>query len=208
MTETKQQIPAGYREDDKGRLVREQDIKPIDTLRDDLVASIVDRAKEVREKIAAFRRQAEADIETFLTIAAEQYGVKIKNSKKGNLTLKSFDGKRKVLLDSANRIAFNEKVHIAKQLIDECIADWTVGANEHLRALVDQAFTLDQSGKMDVRSVLSLSNLNIDDEKWKKATALIRESVTTESTRSYIRCYEQKNENEEPSLIALDLASV
>ena len=61
---------------------------------------------------------------------------------------------------------------------------------------------------MDIRGILNLSKLNIEDEKWKKAAELIRESVTTEATRNYIRCYEREKEGEELSLIALDLATV
>ena len=71
MTETKQTIPAGYREDDKGRLIREENIKPLDILRDELVTSIINQAKEVRSQIAGFRKKAESDIETFIRIAAE-----------------------------------------------------------------------------------------------------------------------------------------
>lgn len=208
MTETKQTIPAGYREDDKGRLVREENIKPLDILRDELVTSIINQAKEVRSQIAGFRKKAESDIETFIRIAAEQYGVDLKRFKKGNLTLKSFDGSKKVMLDAGSRLAFDEKIHIAKELIDECLVEWTTGANDNLKTLVDQAFSLDQSGKMDIRGILNLSKLNIEDEKWKKAAELIRESVTTETTRNYIRCYEREKEGEEPSLIALDLATV
>lgn len=208
MTETKQTIPAGYREDDKGRLIREENIKPLDILRDELVTSIINQAKKVRSQIADFRKKAESDIETFIRIAAEQYGVDFKRLHKGKMTLKSFDGSKKVTLDAGSRLAFDEKIHIAKELIDECLVEWTAGANANLKTLVDQAFSLDQSGKMDIRGILNLSKLNIEDEKWKKAAELIRESVITESTKNYIRCYEREKEGEEPSLIALDLATV
>lgn len=209
MTETKQTVPAGYRADDKGRLVREDNIRPIDLIRDDLVNNIIARAKETRRLIADFRRKAEADVEAFLKLAAEEHGVEFKAAKgKGNLTLKSFDGNRKILFDSARRLSFDEKIHIAKQLLDECITEWSDGVNDNLRALIDQAFELDQSGKMDVRAVLQLSRLNINDPKWQKAAALIRDSVTTESTKNYIRCYERPDENSECELIALDVASV
>ena len=114
MTDTKQTVPAGYREDDKGRLVREENIKPIDILRDDLVKSIINQAKEVRAQIADFRKKAESEIDAFIKIAAEQYGVNLKRFKKGNLTLKSFDGSKKVMLDAGSRLAFDEKIHIAK----------------------------------------------------------------------------------------------
>lgn len=122
--------------------------------------------------------------------------------------MKSFDGNRKIIFDSARRLDFDEKIHIAKQLLDECIIDWSEGINDNLRTLIDQAFELDQSGKMDVRAILHLSRLNIDDEKWRKAVALIRDSVTTESTKSYIRCYERPDDSSETELIGLDVASV
>lgn len=57
-------------------------------------------------------------------------------------------------------------------------------------------------------AILHLSRLNIDDEKWRKAVALIRDSVTTESTKSYIRCYERPDDSSEAELIGLDVASV
>jgi len=49
-------IPAGYKQDAKGRLVPEGQIKPVDLMRDQLVHDIADGAKNLSAILATFKR--------------------------------------------------------------------------------------------------------------------------------------------------------
>ncbi len=203
-----QTIPAGFRANAKGHLVPEVEVKDIDKLRDDTVKAIIHHARGVQTQLQAFKTQAFADIESFMQLSAEQYNVKW-GGEKGNVSLISYDGKFKVLLAVSDRLAFGEQLHIAKQLIDECIHDWTDGSNSKIQALIEHAFQTDKQGKINTARVLSLMNLKMDgDEKWGRAMEALRDSIQTVSSCKYIRLYERVGTSDQYEQIALDIAGI
>lgn len=201
-------IPEGFRQNAKGHLVPEAEIKDIDKLRDDTVISIVQHARGVQTQLQAFKVQAFADIEAFMALSAERYGVKW-GGEKGNVSLVSYDGRYKVLLAVADRMAFGEQLHIAKQLIDECIHAWTNDSNSKIQALIEHAFQTDKQGKINTARVLSLLSLKMDgDEKWARAMEALRDSIQIVSSCKYIRLYERIGKTDQYRQISLDMASV
>ena len=200
--------PAGFRANAKGHLVPEAEIKDIDKLRDDTVQAIVRHARGVQEQLKAFKTQTFADIETFMSLSAEQYAVKW-GGEKGNVSLTSFDGKYKVLLAVADQLAFDERLHIAKQLIDECIHAWTNGSSSQVQALIEHAFQTDKQGKINTARVLGLMSLKMDgDEQWAKAMEALRDSIKTVSSCKYIRLYERVGTTNQYEQISLDIAGL
>ena len=113
------QTPAGYRQDARGRLIPEETIRPIDLQRDELVRELVAGARTVSAELSAFKARAFADIEAFVQLSAEEYGVNV-GGNKGNIQLTSFDGRYKVLRAKADEIQFDERLQAAKALIDQC----------------------------------------------------------------------------------------
>lgn len=181
-------------------------IKPIDLARNDLVNDIVSKSQAMSKQIADMKQGFFQDINAFLELSSEKYGVKL-GGKKGNVQLVSYDGEYKVLLAVNETIQFDERLQVAKQLIDECIADWAQGARVELRALVNDAFYVGKSGKLNTNRILGLRRLDIFDEKWKKAMDAISESVMTVDSKEYIRIY-KRNDKGEYDLINLDIASL
>ncbi|MEL3908041.1 MAG: DUF3164 family protein [Treponemataceae bacterium] len=181
-------------------------IKPIDLARNDLVNDIVKKSKAMSKEIAKMKRGFFEDINAFLELSSEKYGVKL-GGKKGNVTLVSYDGQYKVILAVNETIQFDERLLVAKELIDQCIEEWAEGARAELRALVNDAFYVGKSGKLNTNRILGLRRLDISDEKWKKAMEAISESVMTVDSKEYIRIY-QRNEEGEYDLINLDIASL
>ena len=179
-------------------------IKPIDLARDSLVKEIVEKSQEMSRQIAALKKGFFDDIAAFVDLSAEKYGIHL-GGKKGNITLVSYDGRYKVLVAINEAIQFDERLQIAKSLIDECISEWAQGAREELRALVDDAFYVGKSGKINTTRILGLRRLNIHDEKWTKAMEAISDSVIAVSSKEYIRIYE-KTGNDSYELINLDIA--
>lgn len=200
-------IPEGYRQDSRGALVPESKIKPIDLARDQLVQEIVGKAKAVNQQISTFKADTFGDVQAFVEMSAEQYGAKI-GGLKGNVQLVSFDGRYKVLRAIADSLTFDERLQAAKCLIDECIHDWSEGANDNIRVLVNDAFQVDKEGNINTGRVLGLRRLHIVDEKWKKAMDAISEAVQVTGSKSYIRVYERIGETDQWKPIALDVASV
>ena len=197
-------IPEGFRQDAQGRLVPEVLIKPIDLARDELVQEIIQKAKAVSRTIAEFKAGTFGDIEAFVQLSAEQYRVRL-GGKKGNVQLLSFDGRYKVLRANQENIAFDERLQAAKDLIDQCLTEWTEGARSELRALINDAFRVDQAGNIRTGQVLSLHRLAIDDPRWQEAMLAIAEAVQVVGSKSYVRVYERDSQGEYRP-IALDIA--
>jgi len=197
--------PEGYMEDANGALIPIDRIKAIDIERDKLVRDLVAQAKGVSGHIVDFKMRAFGDIQAFVDLSAEQYGAKL-GGKKGNVTLRTFDGRYRVDRAIAEHIVFDERLQAAKALIDECITDWTQGSRSEIKVLVNNAFQVDKAGNINTGRVLGLRRLEIADPRWTRAMAAISEAVTVVGSKSYLRVYE-RGENDEYVPIALDVAS-
>lgn len=200
-------IPEGYRADAKGCLVPESMIKPIDRARDELVQELARQAKGVSGNLRDFKAKVFADINAFVDLSGEQYGVKL-GGKKGNLTLFSFDGSLKVQVAIAEHMVFDERLQAAKHLIDECIIDWSQGSRDEIKVLVQAAFQTDKEGKINTGRVLALRRLDIRDEKWQKAMQAIGESLQVVGSKEYVRFYERIGNTDQYQPISLDVAAV
>lgn len=129
---TKPKIPEGYRQDAQGRLVPEATIKQIDLDRHALVTAILAQAQERSGELAAFRAAVLDQVDQFVAASAARYKVKM-GGKKGNLTLVSFDGRYKVVVAQAETLSFDERLQVAKELIDACIRGWPLGMSRDRR---------------------------------------------------------------------------
>jgi Protein of unknown function (DUF3164). len=200
-------IPDGYWMDAKGCLIPESMIKPIDKERDRLVKELVNKANEVSAVLSSFKVQAFGDIAAFIDLSAEQYDTKV-GGQKGNLTLYSFDGKYRVQRAIQDRIAFDERLQAAKELIDQCLHDWTEGARPEIQSIVTNAFATDKEGQINTGRVLTLRRLDIKDDRWVRAMAAIGEAIQVVGSKSYIRVYERIGDSEQYRPIPLDIAGV
>ncbi|MFA5751083.1 MAG: DUF3164 family protein [Candidatus Paceibacterota bacterium] len=192
--------------DHRGNLVPKTMVKSIDLLRNDLVNKIVDQAIRTSNVLTSFKALATTEIVAFVEQSATEYNVTI-GGIKGNIQLLSFDGKYKVIKSINDYIVFDERIQVAKQLVDECISKWSKDAMSEIQILVNHAFEVDKQGKINTERILGLRRLNIDDEQWKKAMDAIGDSIQITGSKEYIRVYERKN-NGKYEQIPLDLSSV
>ncbi|MGH8040392.1 MAG: DUF3164 family protein [Stenotrophomonas sp.] len=200
------EIPAGYRQDAKGNLIPERNIRPIDQARDELVAELASEAKRLHAQLAAFKIRAHADIAAFIQLSAEEYRVFIGGTK-GNVTLLAFNGSYKIIRQIQESIRFDERLQAAKALIDACLVEWTEDASPEIRAIINDAFRMDQQGNIRTGQVLSLRRLQIADDRWQRAMAAIGEAVQVVGSKSYVRVYERDDKGKYQP-ITLDMAGV
>lgn len=193
--------------DSMGRLVPIELVKPIDMLRDQTVAKIVARATALRQELAAFKAEAFSDIATFVELSAAQFDVVV-GGRQGNVTLRSYDGRYKVERAIQMHLAFDERLRAAKELVDQCITAWSEGSRAEVKALLDDAFQVDQEGRISTQRVLGLRRLNIRDPKWEEAMLAIAESVTVVGSKSYVRIYERVGDTNRYEPVVLDIAGV
>ena len=200
-------IPEGYLKNAAGHLVPRANVREQDLLRDEVARNLASLGAILNQQLAAYKKQALADVADVVRIAAEKYGVDL-GGKKGNVTLTSFDGRYKVQRSVAELIQFTEEIEAAKALINACIARWSEGANDNIRVIVDRAFRTDTKGQLKTSAIMELMRLDIEDEQWKLAMEAIRDSIQTNGTATYIRLYERIGDSDQYKAIPLDLAAV
>ena len=200
-------LPDGYLKDAQGRLVPQELVKDIDLARDELVGELVDKAHKVQQSLTQFKCSALGDIQAFVELSAERYGAKL-GGNKGNVTLMSYDGRYKVQRSVNEYITFDERLQVAKELVDECIHEWVQGSRPEIKALVEDAFQTDKQGKISTSRVLGLKRLNIPDETWQQAMQAITDSIQITGSTTYIRLYERIGDSEQFRPIPLDIAAL
>lgn len=199
--------PEGFWKDAKGAYTHESVIRPIDKERDRLVKELFSKSLAVSACLAEFKKRAFGDIEAFVALSLEQYKVDI-GGKKGNVTLYSYDGQYKIIRAIQDSVKFDERILAAKELIYQCVTEWTQGARPEAKAIIDHAFKTDNDGNLSVSRILSLRKLDIKDARWIQAMDAIGESLQVVSSKSYIRVYERIGETDMYRQIPLDLAAV
>jgi len=200
-------LPEGYMLDSQGRLTPVEMIAEIDKLRDTMVKDIVAQARTLQDQMTMFKSALLDDIQAFIQLSAEKYGAKV-GGNKGNVVLTSYDGKFQVRRQVAETLVFDERLQVAKEMVDECITRWAADSNAHIRALVQHAFKVDKRGQINTGAVISLTKLQIDDTRWKQAMAAIIDSIQVSGTRTYVRIYERVGSSEKYLPIVLDLAAL
>lgn len=206
MTTTENFDPKRYWPDANGSLIPVDKIKPIDKARHQLAVKMIEQAKQMSETLRQFKLAAATSMEAFIQQSAEEYGAKV-GGKKGNVTITSFDGRFKVERHIQDSIVFDERLQVAKTLIDDCIHVWAKGSNKNIQALVNQAFQVDKENKVNTGAVLALRRHKIDDPQWAKAMEAIADSMQTSSSKPYLRFYE-KNQADEWVAIHLNIAAI
>lgn len=161
-----------YMKDRKGRLVPVDQVSDYDLAMDSFVKEQVAAAKVKRDELSAFKRRAFDECYAWLDLVAEKYG-RTRGGAKGNVTFSSFDGAQQITIRVQETLTFGPELQIAKDLIDECVTEWSEGANANLRAIISDAFQVDKEGQLNTGRILSLRRVKIQDERWNRAMEAI-----------------------------------
>ncbi len=188
-------VPEGYMINAAGNLIAKDNIKALDLIEDELVKDIIDEALQLQEQMRTLKSQWLEKIESFVDLAANEYGAK-RQGKKGNLTLKTFDGTHSLAIKVQQNMAFDSKLDIAKLLVDECIHEWSENADPKIKTLIESAFQTDKRGNINREKLFDLLRLDIDDEKWLKAMEALRDSIFHESSSTYFTVSRRQSDKE------------
>lgn len=196
-----------YMHDAKRNLVPVETIRPADLLMDETVRKITGFARELSAQIARFKGHTFEDVNGLQALLAQEYDTRV-GGKKGNIQLSTFDGCQKVQVQVADLMDFGPELQIAKQLIDECLSDWSADSRVELRALVNKVFNVDKEGQINRAELFMLLRVEIEDERWQKAMTAIRDSIRVIGSRTYVRFYERDAPDAAWRAISIDLAAV
>lgn len=191
--------------DGKGHLVPVQFIKDQDKLEDQTVRKIISFANDLSDQIARFRGHTMTDLGEFDALLAEEYNA-TKGGKKGNRTYQTFDGLMKVQVQVSDHIDFGPELQIAKNLIDECLNEWTEVGSDEARVIITRAFNTDKEGQINRSEIFMLLRLNFKDERWKRAMQALRDAMRITGSKEYVRFYKRKIITDKWQAITIDLA--
>lgn len=188
-----------------GTLVPEDQVKDSDRLRDQFVLEAAEKIMDIRTQMIRVKAEILDDIEAFMQTMSESYGVKL-GGEKGNLSFTSFDGRVQLKYYRNDYLTFNEGIHIAKKLIDEFLEDITKDSSRSIKQIVNSAFNLKQ-GRMDVKAILKLREINETDPRWVKAMQIIDESKQWNEGSRALRLY-IRGKTGEMELVPMDFTSL
>ena len=180
-------------------------IKPQHLLEDETVRKIVGFASELSAQVARFKEHTFDDIGALEAILAQEYETGI-GGKKGNKTLMSVDRLFKVTVQVADHIDFGPELQVAKELVDQCLNEWSEDARDELRVIVTRAFNTDKTGQINRSEIFMLLRLDIEDPRWKRAMNAIRDAMRIVGSKTYVRCYRRETFDGPWQAITIDLA--
>ncbi|HHL7712859.1 TPA: DUF3164 family protein [Escherichia coli] len=195
-----------YMKDRKGRLVPVAQVSDYDLAMDSFVKEQVAAAKVKSAELSDFKQRAFDECYAWLDLVAEKYG-RTRGGVKGNVTFSSFDGSEQITIRVQETLTFGPELQIAKDLIDECVTEWSEGANANLRAIIGDAFQVDKEGQLNTGRILSLRRVKIQDERWNRAMEAISESLQVAMSKTYIN-FREKDKHGKLFNIPLDIAAI
>ena len=107
---------------------------------------------------------------------------------KGYFSFRSFDGRIVVRLDRARDVVFNEKLDLAKELIDEAVREIAGETAGDLRTIVESAFKpRGKNRTLDRQRLSDICRMNVRNKKWLKAVELIKAAAEESARMDYLR---------------------
>ncbi len=175
--------------DARGNKVPTRYVSKVDKARDRLVRKHFTQALKINKALKGFKAAVMNDTEAFVETLKTEHNIQ-RGGKKGNLTFTSFDGSLRIEVAQHDSVAFNEKLQLAQELLNQWIRAKANGIDADLQTLITDAFYAVR-GTIRTSRILGLLRLEIKDENWQQAMKLIRESIQIASSKEYLRFYEK-----------------
>lgn len=192
--------------DSKGALIPAELVKAQHKLEDETVRKVFGYAEDLSAQIGRFKQHTFDDVDGLLGVLAQEY----KDSRggvKGNVTLTSYDGLLKVQVAVGETIHFGPELQNCRNLVDDCLSEWSEGARPEIRAIVQQAFDTDKEGNLSRTRLLGLRRLDIRDERWIEAMRALDDSIQVVGSKRYVRFYRRARINDRWEAVSIDVAS-
>lgn len=193
----------------RGEKVHVDLIKGDELMRDTLVNALLADAEVFRGMLAEFRAKSEQRVEEYMNTLMEKYRINaMARSKKGNITLENYASTAKIQIAVQDKLAFDEKIQLAKMKFDEYFEQVTAQSSEEIKLLINKAFDVDKEGNVDVKKILELRSYDIRHPKWVEGVALIEEAKKVVHSKRFIRFYRRNDPDAKWEHVSLDLAAV
>ena len=171
--------------------------------REKMLVALIKKALKLEEKLKKEKDVMVSLIQDYLDAVATSYG----ENWKGNTVIRSFDQSMKVEVNISEYIEFDERLQIAKSLIDSCIVEWSKGSSNEISTLIKSAFRTDKHGRINVKQILQLRQHKFNNKKWIEAMDIISDSINVVNSKAYYKFF-AKNEDGEWKPIHLNFSSI
>lgn len=112
----------------------------------------------------------------------------------------------KIQVQVSDLITFGPELQVAKQLIDECLTEWSADSRPEIQSIVTRAFNTEKEGQVNRADVFMLLKLEIEDTRWKTAMEAIRDAIRVTGSKEYVRFYKRDSLEADWQAITIDLA--
>jgi hypothetical protein len=165
--------------------------------KDKVAAKLVLKFKEMSVRLQHLKDDAfdEADKIYEQQLKAYEIDGRAIEKMKGNFTFYSYDKAYRVEVNVGQRLEFDDKINLAKAEIDAYLTEITEGQNSDIVIIVNNAFTTVR-GKLDHKRILQLFSYKIKNGHWEKAMTLLKDSITTNHSKRYIKVAERDGNGE------------
>jgi hypothetical protein len=106
----------------------------------------------------------------------------------------------------SDQITFGPELQIAKQLIDECMTEWSADSRPEIQSIVTRAFNTDKEGQVNRSEVFMLQKLDFKDERWLKAMEAISDAIRVTGSKEYVRFHRRDRQQDEWQPVTIDMA--
>jgi hypothetical protein len=190
-----------------GKPVPERNIPKHIKRRDKTVTQIMGIVSKLQARMIADKAKTRKLIEQYCKYVAN-VSDNSDLTPEGNIQLSDYANLNQVSLYTNQLIGFDERLNIAKGLINKCITKWSKGTNANLRVIVDNAFKMDKQGNLNRALILQLFQIEIQDKNWKKAIALIKDSIYTKETKQYLKIAKRNSTEDKFQGVTLDMSTL
>lgn len=163
--------------DAKGDEVPIRHVKPYDRERDRLARRCLARWEKAHELLRRVQAETAADIERVEAMAADGRTGSRPLGSKGNFQFTSFDGSIQVSRSARYELSFDERLHVAQEIIEQLIEQKAEGADADLAVMIKGVFKPTSDGLLSKAKVMGLFRWKIKHPRWLEAMDLIRESI-------------------------------
>lgn len=190
---------------------RDKERKGYELHRNKLVVDLCQHAKMISSQLQAFKTTSIAKMRGFYEIMQKYGNVRKTEAGRGSFKLKSDDGQYEVLFQNHVNYKFDERAKAAEAKLKEFMGDFVRKRDRKLYDLVMSLLERNSvTGDYDIKLISRLYKMEdqFDDERWKEAIRLFKESYTEHGSAFYVRFYERSEHSGRMDLIDLNFSSV
>lgn len=195
-----------YLINNRGNRVPKNLINTLDLIRDEEVKSIVFAAEDLQAEIKRIKELIWDKITSYIELAYDTYQLK-PGGQKGNVTLMSYDNQYKVSIQINESFAFNEQLQVARQILIECLREWTEDGRDELKFFVEQTLHVDKQGNVNRWQIMRILKFESKDPRFQKAQLAIKNAIMPVDAKEYIRIH-KRNKMGHWEYINLNFASL